>query len=69
MEDSSQLGFRMNFGHNRQGRLWIVTLKFQRASKSPMVGLGNADSWALVSDVIQEIWGGAQETAFVIFSK
>lgn len=69
MEDSSQLGFRINFGYNRQGRLRIVTLKFQCASKSPMVGLENADSWALVSDVIQEVWGGAQESTFVIFSK
>lgn len=34
-----------------------------------MVGLENADSWALVSDVIQEVWGGAQESTFVIFSK
>ena len=69
MEGNSQRGLRMNFGHNWQGRRWPVTLKLQCASKSPSVGFENADPRAPVSYVIQEVWGGSQESAFVMFSK
>lgn len=39
MEENSQHGLRINFGHN-----WQLHLKFHCASKSLRVGFGNADS-------------------------
>lgn len=69
MEESSQHGLRMNFGHNWQVHLWLITLKLHSVSKSWRMEFKMQIPWAPLSNVIQDIWGGAQEPAFVTFSK